>query len=137
MRGVGLEALVAFHLTRWVAGAYFLWLYRQGTLPGEFALAAGWGDIAVAVAAIPVLWLCLPIRTQRQRLGLLLWNTAGLVDILGVLANAARLFLDDPATARSFTMLPLALLPLFVVPIVLVSHVLLFAWTPRPGPDQR
>lgn len=130
VRGIGLKPLVGFHLTRLIAGAYFLLLYRRGILPGEFALAAGWGDIAVAAAAILVLWLCLPIRTQRQRLGLLLWNTAGLVDILGVLANGARLFLDNPPIGASFTALPLVLLPTFVVPIVLVSHVLIFAWTP-------
>ena len=131
VRDVGLRALVAFHLIRLAAGAYFLLLYRRGLLPGEFAIAAGWGDILVAVAAVPILWWCLPVRSRGQWLALLVWNTVGLIDILGVLANGARLFLADPALGASFVELPLALLPLFVVPLVIVSHILIFAWIPR------
>lgn len=126
---LGPAPLVAFHLSRIAAGAYFIVLYRRGVLPGEFALAAGWGDIAVGVAAAVVLWRCLPVLTGGQRLGLLLWNVAGLIDILGVLANGIRLFAADPAIAAPFTTLPLAMLPTFVVPIVIVSHVLLFGWS--------
>ena len=126
---LGPAPLVAFHLTRIAAGAYFLVLYRRGVLPDEFALAAGWGDIAVGVAAAVVLWRCVPVLTRGQRLGLLLWNAAGLIDILGVLANGMRVFAANPAIATPFTMLPLALLPTFVVPIVIVSHVLLFGWS--------
>ena len=121
------KELVAFHLVRVVAGAYFLVLYNRGVLPGEFAVPAGWGDIVVGVAALVVLARCLPARTRAQRVGLIVWNTAGLIDILGVLANAVRIFAADPAFGEPFTMLPLALLPTFVVPLVIVSHVLLFA----------
>jgi hypothetical protein len=134
---LGARALVAFHLTRVAAGAWFLVLYTRGVLPGQFALAAGWGDIAVGVAAIAVLVFCLPVRRRSQRLGLLAWNVAGLIDILGVLGNGIRLFAADPDIARPFTTLPLALLPTFVVPLVIASHVLLFglasrAAAPRP-----
>jgi len=131
---LGPGPLVAFHLvTRLAAGIYFLVLFRRGELPGEFAIQAGWGDILVALGAGLVLWLCLPLRTQSQRTGLLLWNVLGLLDILMVLANAARLFLGNPAFAEPFATLPLALLPTFVVPIVLASHVLLFRWAGRPS----
>jgi hypothetical protein len=126
---LGPKALVAFHLTRIAAGAYFLILQSRGVLPGEFAIAAGWGDIAVGVAAIGVMVLCLPVRTRGQRVGLIVWNTAGLIDILGVLANGARIFASNPAIGVPFTALPLALLPTFVVPLVIVSHVLLFRWS--------
>ena len=126
---LGPGPLVAFHLTRIAAGAYFLVLYRRGVLPDEFAIAAGWGDIAVGVGAILVLWLCLPLRTRAERAGLVVWNTAGLIDIVGVLANGMRLFAGNPAIGVPFTILPLALLPTFVVPIVIVSHVLLFGWS--------
>lgn len=134
--GLGPAPLVAFHLVRIAAGAYFLILNDRGVLPGEFAIAAGWGDIAVGVAAVPVLFWCLPLRTRRQRMGLALWNAAGLVDILGVLGNGLRLFLVTPAIAQPFTSLPLALLPTFLVPLVIASHVLLFGWAFRrePGP---
>ena len=126
---LGPRALVAFHLTRIAAGAYFLILHSRGVLPGEFAIPAGWGDIAVGVAAIGVLALCLPVRTRAQRVGLIVWNTAGLIDILGVLGNGARIFASNPAIGAPFTALPLALLPTFVVPLVIVSHVLLFRWS--------
>jgi hypothetical protein len=128
VRSLGPGPLVAFHLTRLVAGAYFLVLYRQGLLPREFAVVAGWGDIIVAIGAMVVLWICLPIHTNAQRQGLLLWNTLGLIDILLVLGNGVRLFTRDPGLGAAFTRLPLALLPTFVVPIVITSHLLLFAW---------
>ena len=128
-RALGPRALVAFHLTRIAAGAYFLILHSRGVLPGEFAIPAGWGDIAVGVAAIGVLALCLPVRTRAQRVGLVVWNTAGLIDILAVLGNGARIFASTPGIGVPFTALPLALLPTFVVPLVIVSHVLLFGWS--------
>ena len=121
------KELVAFHVIRLVAGAYFLFLYSRGRLAGQFAIPAGWGDIGVGVAALGVLAWCLPVRTRPQRTALIVWNTAGLIDILGVLANGVRIFAADPTFVEPFTRLPLALLPIFVVPLVIVSHVLLFA----------
>ena len=126
---LGLGPLVAVHLIRLAAGAYFLVLYGRGELPEEFALVAGWGDIAVGASAAVVLTTCLPIRSGRQRAAVRLWNAAGLVDILGVLINGARLFIRNPAIAAPFTTLPLALLPLCVVPVVIVTHILVFAWS--------
>jgi hypothetical protein len=123
---LGPRSLVGFHAVRIAAGAYFLTLYNRGELPAAFAVPAGWGDIAVGVAALVVVAVCLPVRTRAQRIGLLAWNAAGLIDILAVLANGARMFLGDPALAAPFITLPLALLPTFVVPLVIVSHVLLF-----------
>jgi hypothetical protein len=135
---LGPRPLVAFHLTRLAAGAYFLVLYRRGVLPGEFAIAAGWGDIAVGVTAAAVMAFALPVRTRRQRWALAAWNAAGLVEILAVLANGIRLFTADPAFGAPFTALPLALLPAFVVPLVIASHVLLFGWaSPRALPSAR
>jgi hypothetical protein len=126
---LGPAPLVAVHLVRTAAGAYFLILYRRGILPGEFAIPAGWGDIAVGIAAAVVLWRCVPVRTSGQRVGLLVWNTAGLIDILGVLANGVRIFAGNSSVGVPFTVLPLALLPTFVVPVVIVAHVLLFGWS--------
>ena len=97
-------------------------------LPREFTAPAGWGDILVGIGAIWVLLRALPPRTAGQRLALLIWNVAGLLDIFGVLGNALRLFVKTPSFVEPFTSLPLAILPTFVVPIVIVSHVLLFGW---------
>ena len=128
VRAINPRNIVAFHIIRLLAGINFIILARRGVLPDNFALAAGWGDIAVGATAILVCWWCFPLRTAAQRRTLLLWNAFGLVDIVGVLANGARIFIRDPALAEPFTRLPLATLPTLVVPIVIASHVLLFAW---------
>ena len=123
---LGPGPLVLFHLVRVAAGAYFLLLGARDVLPREFTTPAGWGDIIVGVAAGWVLLRCLPVQTAWQRMAFLIWNVAGLLDILGVLGNGLRLFVRDPSFGQAFTALPLAILPTFVVPIVIVSHVLLF-----------
>lgn len=126
VRRAGPRPLVAFHLTRGLAGGYFLYLHAQGGLPAEFARVAGWGDIVVAIGAIGVLRFCIPILTRGQELALLVWNAVGLADILFVLSRGVRLFMADPAFGTAFTTLPLALLPTFVVPLVIATHVALF-----------
>jgi hypothetical protein len=128
VRRLGPGPLLLFHLVRIAAGAYFLVLGSSGVLPREFTTPAGWGDILVGLSALWALWRCLPVRSAWQRTGLLVWNVAGLLDILGVLANAVRLSIRNPSFVEPFMTLPLAILPIFVVPIVIVSHVLLFDW---------
>ena len=130
---LGPGPLVLFHLVRIAAGAYFLVLGSRGVLPREFTTPAGWGDIVVGLSALWVLWRCLPVQSPWQRIALLVWNVAGLLDILGVLGNAVRLFVRNPSFVDPFMTLPLAILPTFVVPIVIVSHVLLFSWVRPPA----
>jgi hypothetical protein len=129
IQNLGPGPLVLFHVVRIAAGAYFLVLGGRGVLPREFTTPAGWGDILVGIGALWVLMRCLPVRTAWQRVVLLAWNVAGLLDILGVLGNAVRLYAQDPSFVEPFMSLPLAILPTFVVPIVIVSHVLLFSWS--------
>lgn len=131
---LGPGTLVAFHLCRLPIGAYFLLLAHRGELPDAFALPAGWGDIVVGLAAIPVLMFCLPAFTGGDRMGFLAWNALGLLDILLVLGNGMRLLGREPGMAEPFTRLPLAILPLFVVPIVISTHLWLFAWLPSRRP---
>jgi hypothetical protein len=122
----GPRPLVAFHLVRFV-GFYFLWLYRLGVLPRNFAVPAGWGDIIVAVLAIPLL-LMRDWASSGRRLFLLVWNVIGLLDILMVVSIAMRLASVDPGFQRGFASLPLSLLPTYVVPLVIASHALIFYW---------
>ena len=120
---IDVRTLVLLHLTRFV-GIYFLILHRRGELPGAFALPAGIGDIAVAIMAIPV--ALAPLEAPSRRRAIVIWNVVGLVDILLVVATAARLNLADPAQMQAFTRLPLSLLPTFLVPLIIATHVLLF-----------
>ena len=128
-RRLGARSLVAFHGIRLPIGAYFLVLESRHVLPAEFATPAGWGDVVVGLAAIAVAALCCPPTTPGRRMGLMVWNVAGLVDILAVLANGIRIFASDPAFATPFKTLPLSLLPTFVVPLVIVFHVILFSYS--------
>ena len=84
--GVNVRALILIHVTRLVGG-YFLWLYGRGELPGEFAIKAGWGDLAVTVTAL----LVITLAADRGKTGwtwIALWNAFGLADILMVVVTA-------------------------------------------------
>lgn len=134
LTSLGWRPLVALHLSRFV-GAYFLVLHQRGELPWAFAVPGGIGDIVVAALALGLL---LAGDRVAARPGLLLgWNVLGLVDILFVVATAARLALADPASMAALLRLPLSLLPTFLVPLIIATHVWLFAaarelWRPRP-----
>jgi len=121
--GVDVRAIVALHLIRLV-GIYFLLLYARGELPRAFALPAGWGDIAVGLFAGALLAIGPPANPRRRTL-YRLWNLLGLIDILLVVATAARIGLADPASMRRLLQLPLSLLPTFIVPLIIASHLLL------------
>jgi hypothetical protein len=125
VRAVPLAALVAVHLIRFV-GAWFIVLYRRGELPFAFAVPGGWGDIVAAATAAGLLAGAIPARTPARRKALLAWNAFGLLDILFVVANAARLFLADPGQLAPLTRLPLSLLPTYFVPLIVLSHLAIF-----------
>jgi hypothetical protein len=118
-----LRAVVALHLTRFV-GVYFLLLYAKGDLPFGFAVPAGWGDTLVAASAV-VLLLKWP-AVARHRRWLVVWNLAGFVDIILVVASAAKHALADPGSMAALLRLPLNLLPTFLVPLIIASHILIF-----------
>ncbi len=126
-----LRVLVLFHATRFV-GLYFLVLHQRGELPAAFAVPAGIGDIFIATMALPV--ALAPLTANHRLRAVMIWNVAGFVDILLVIATAARLNLADPAQMRAFTHLPLSLLPTFLVPLIIATHVFLFVRLARAQP---
>ena len=95
-----LRALILFHAIRFV-GFYFLWLWRRGELPFAFAVPGGSGDVAIAATAL----LVASFFPANRRV-VLVWNILGMVDILFVVATAARLGLSDPASMAPLTRLP-------------------------------
>lgn len=123
-RGLPLRALILLHATRGVVGLYFLILHREGKLPWAFAVPGGIGDIAVGALAIGL--VCLPLRTATGRRAVLIWNTLGLIDILCVVGTATVLGARDPMSMLALTIPPLVLLPTFLVPLIIASHVILF-----------
>lgn len=122
---VSVRSLVAWHLIRLLAGAYFLFLARQGILARAFAIPAGWGDMAVAITATALLFSLSP-EGRPGRTCYAIWNLFGFVDILLVVVNAARISMSAPASMAALLHLPLSILPTFLVPTIIVSHFILF-----------
>jgi len=110
---------VAFHVTRFV-GIVFLLMSARGELSPEWALPAGWGDIAVAAGAL-LIAVALPKPDTRPDL-VRLWNLIGLIDIVGVVLTAARIGMRDPQALAPLLRFPMSLVPTFIVPVVFASH---------------
>ena len=119
------RVLVALHVSRLVVGIAFLVLAARGGLPTAFALPAGYGDIAVGLAATALICSVRPSSASSRTL-YRAWNICGLADILFVVANAARIGLTAPAPMAPLLHPPLSLLPTFLVPLIITTHVLLF-----------
>jgi hypothetical protein len=119
---VALRWLVLIHVTRFV-GFYFLILCRRGELSCTFATPAGTGDIVIA--AVTVIILFVPKFLASRKL-LLVWNSAGLIDIVFVVFTALRAGLSDWQSMAPLRKLPLGLLPTFLVPLIIASHILIF-----------
>jgi hypothetical protein len=129
---VDVRALVALHVTRILAGGYFLVLYRRGELPYAFAVPGGIGDILVGLLAVALLAAVTP-WTARGRWIYAGWNVLGLIDILFVVATAVRIATRDPDALGALLRLPLSVLPTWLVPLIIASHVLLALRLARPA----
>ena len=90
----------------------------------SFARPAGWGDIVVATLALVLLVCWKFVASKRGWVGG--WNALGLLDILLVVANAARHAMANPASMAALVRLPLSLLPTFLVPLIIAGHFLIF-----------
>lgn len=110
-----------------VIGAVFLALYVADLMPGEFALPAGAGDVAVGLAAPVVAWMFMR-RAQGSGLTLLGWNIVGLLDLVVAVATG---FLTSPGPLQALslnapnvliTSWPLVLVPAFAVPLSVLLH---------------
>src|SRR5262245_22579902 len=116
---VNLRGFVAFHITRFV-GIVFLMMSARGELSPEWAIPAGWGDIAVATGALLIAGL---MRRPESHPDLVrLWNLIGLIDIVVVFVSAARIGIRDPGAMAHLLRFPMSLVPTFVVPIVFATH---------------
>ena len=121
---IDIRTLVLIHVSRFV-GIYFLMLYAEGRLPYDFAVPGGRGDIIVASGAVALAAFC-PVDGRRGKFFYFIWNTAGLVDILFVVATAASLAMANPESMSELQKLPLWLLPSFLVPVIIFTHIIIF-----------
>ena len=124
LAAASLPALVGVQFYR-VLGLQFVILAAMGQLPGRFAQPAGWGDVAIGLAA-PLVALALARGTPNARAAGLTWNLLGLLDLfvavgMGTgmlpLLTGARL----PAAA-AMGVYPLILVPTFAVPVAVLLH---------------
>ena len=112
-----------------VGGVVFLILYRQGVLPGVFAIPAGWGDIAIGATAPILAWAISSRRTFPKRI-FVLWNVLGMLDLvmavtLGILASASPLGIwAEEITTQAMGTFPLSLIPTFFVPLLIMLHLI-------------
>jgi hypothetical protein len=130
--GVPLTLLVALNAGR-LLGIFFLLLHDAGRLPPTFATTAGWGDIAVAILAIP-LAAAIHYRVNGWLALTLAWNLIGFVDLLTAVAlgvgsapgSPVRFIFEHP-NSNTVASLPWVLIPGVLVPLYLVSHLAIFA----------
>src|SRR2546430_2379371 len=103
------------------------WCYALGRLPGEFAIPAGAGDMAVGLAA-PVVGYLFYKGSRWSCLGVLSWNIAGILDLVVAVATG---FLTSPGPFQALaldtpneliTAFPLVLVPLYAVPLSILLH---------------
>lgn len=122
-----LRWLILYNVVRVGVGAGFVVMSGE-ELPAEFALFAGWGDIAVGATALMAVF-CVPALTVLRRRMVFAWNLFGLLDMLMVFVTAQRLILfgSDPNPLIELTRFPLLIVPMFVVPLVLITHFAVFA----------
>jgi hypothetical protein len=137
-----LPAVIGVQVYR-VIGVVFVVLLAQGQLPAHFAEPAGWGDVAVGLAAVPVA-LALT-RTAGGRPLALAWNLFGLLDLVvavgmgtGRLAPYLMPELGSrvPAAA-AMGAFPLILVPTYLVPLSVMLHVIALARLRRAAPAGR
>lgn len=119
-----LPALVGVQIYR-VLGLEFVILTGLGQLPARFGLPAGWGDVAIGLAA-PVVALALVRGTRHARTLGIGWNVLGLLDLVvavgmgtGLLPLLAGERLPAAAAMGAY---PLILVPTFAVPVAVLLH---------------
>jgi hypothetical protein len=136
--GIPLSVLVALHAGRFL-GVFFLLLFASGRLPQTFALTAGWGDIAVAAASLPLAW-AVHRRTSGWRTLTGAWNVVGFVDLVtavtlgvGSAPGSPARFIFETQASGAMGSLPWILVPTVMVPLYMLSHIAIFARLAHEG----
>ena len=123
--GVDLRLVTSFQAWR-VAGFVFLPLLVLGHLPGLFAWPAGFGDVAVGLAAPWVVWRVIKDGSYATTRGFAAFHWLGLLDVasaLGTFTITSGIIsgLTNP-TSVVMEEMPLLLIPGFLVPAFVILH---------------
>lgn len=112
-----------------VLGAVFLFAYAQDLMPGEFALPAGLGDVAIGLAA-PLVAYAFVRRGASARRAAVAWNILGIADLVVAVSMG---FLTSPSPLQQLAIeapnalisrYPFVLIPTFAVPVSILLHLL-------------
>jgi hypothetical protein len=120
-----------------IAGFVFLVLYAYKILPGQLALPAGWGDIAIGATAP---FVALKLANPNHRKGFILWQLLGITDLVSAvgLGTTAQLINPHGIATGAMTVLPMSLIPTFAVPLFMILHFISIAqarqWQEQPYP---
>ena len=120
-----------------IAGFVFLVLYAYKILPGDLALPAGWGDIAIGATAP---FVALKLANPDHRKGFILWQLLGITDLVSAvgLGTTAQLINPHGIAPSAMTVLPMSLIPTFAVPLFMILHFISIAqarqWQEQPYP---
>lgn len=139
MAAASLPAMIGVQVYRTV-GLVFLILLALGQAPAHFALPAGWGDIAIGVAALFVA-LALARGVRGARALAIGWNLVGLLDLVvavgmgtgflaPLLAPSLGARVPPVAVMGAF---PMFLVPAFAVPVSVLLHLLALGRLARPA----
>lgn len=124
LAAASLPALVGVQLYR-VLGLQFVILVAMGQLPARFGLPAGWGDVAIGLAA-PLVALALARQSRGARTAAIAWNALGLLDLFVAVGmgtgRLGLLFGERLPAAAAMGVHPLILVPTFAVPVAVLLH---------------
>jgi hypothetical protein len=126
IRAVPANWMVAIHTIR-VGGYLFLALADMKLLPAEFAVPAGYGDMAVALLAFGIVYLLVRGKTYTRPL-MIAWNLFGLLDFAVALTTGATYIAPFAAglaaSGVSLTYLNFVfIIPTFGVPLFALLHI--------------
>lgn len=129
----GLDLSLLIYLQGWrMAGYSFLALYAQSLLPEDFSLAAGLGDIALAVTA-PFVAVHVARRGRAAGLVFVTWTVLGIIDFIVAITlgaindiTAYTVLADGTRDIPPMAELPLSLIPTFFVPLLIIVHLLAY-----------
>ena len=104
-----------------IAGFVLIVLYAYNILPGNFALSAGWGDIAIGATAPLV---ALKLANPNHRKSFIFWQLLGIADLVNAVGmGVATQFINPHGISTSaMTVLPMSMIPTFGVPLFLILH---------------